>query len=402
MSDRDPVVRLAARGDGATASGRFIPFAAPGDSVADDGSIVPGPHHSTPPCRHFPECGGCQLQHVDDEAYGDYLTDRIVSALAAQNVAAPEMKAPALSPPRTRRRAALRTERRGGQVLLGFNAQASHRIVDMRECHILHPQLFALVAPLRTLLAGLLSPRGGGEVRMTLAEQGPDLLLERIKVEGLAATEQVTAFAAEHRLARLAIDDGYGPQTLWEPEPVTIRLGPVSVSLPYGAFLQATAEGEAALVAAVADAMGEARIIADLFAGLGTFALSLPGRIFAAEGARDAALALKSAANLAQRPVFVDHRDLFRRPLDREELARFEAVILDPPRAGAKDQVASLAGSPVAKIAYVSCNPATFARDAATLVAGGYGLSWVKPVGQFRWSTHVELAACFERTMASA
>ena len=322
MSDRDPVVRLAARGDGATASGRFIPFAAPGDSVADDGSIVPGPHHSTPPCRHFPECGGCQLQHVDDEAYGDYLTDRIVSALAAQN--------------------------------------------------------------------------------MALAEQGPDLLLERIKVEGLAATEQVTAFAAEHRLARLAIDDGYGPQTLWEPEPVTIRLGPVSVSLPYGAFLQATAEGEAALVAAVADAMGEARIIADLFAGLGTFALSLPGRIFAAEGARDAALALKSAANLAQRPVFVDHRDLFRRPLDREELARFEAVILDPPRAGAKDQVASLAASPVAKIAYVSCNPATFARDAATLIAGGYGLSWVKPVGQFRWSTHVELAACFERIVASA
>ena len=379
MSDRDPVVRLAARGDGATASGRFIPFAAPGDSVADDGSIVPGPHHSTPPCRHFPECGGCQLQHVDDEAYGDYLTDRIVSALAA----------PSEAPP-------------GGQVLLGFNAQASHRIVDMRECHILHPQLFALVAPLRTLLAGLLSPRGGGEVRMTLAEQGPDLLLERIKVEGLAATEQVTAFAAEHRLARLAIDDGYGPQTLWEPEPVTIRLGPVSVPLPYGAFLQATAEGEAALVAAVADAMGEARIIADLFAGLGTFALSLPGRIFAAEGARDAALALKSAANLAQRPVFVDHRDLFRRPLDREELARFEAVILDPPRAGAKDQVASLAASPVAKIAYVSCNPATFARDAATLIAGGYGLSWVKPVGQFRWSTHVELAACFERIVASA
>jgi 23S rRNA (uracil1939-C5)-methyltransferase len=397
VSDVDPVVRLAARGDGVTASGRFIPFVAPGDQVAEDGSIVPGPHHSTPPCRHFPECGGCQLQHVDDRAYGDYLTDRIVCALAAQNVAAPEMKAPALSPPRTRRRAALRTERRGGQVLLGFNAQASHRIVDIRECHILHPELFALVAPLRTLLARLLPARGGGEVRMTLAEQGVDLLLEKITVEGLASTEEVTAFAAEHRLARLAIDDGYGPQTLWEPEPVTIRLGGISVPLPYGAFLQATPEGEAALVEAVADAVGEARIIADLFAGLGTFALSLSGRVLAAEGARDAALALKSAANLAQKPVFVDHRDLFRRPLDQQELARFEAVILDPPRAGAKEQIVLLAGSPVAKIAYVSCNPATFARDAATLVEDGFRLSWIQPVGQFRWSTHVELAACFER-----
>jgi 23S rRNA (uracil1939-C5)-methyltransferase len=178
---------------------------------------------------------------------------------------------------------------------------------------------------------------------------------------------------------------------------VTVTLGGVPVPLPHGAFLQATAEGEAVLVETVRRAVGEARIVADLFAGLGTFALALDGRMLAVEGARDAALALKAAAGRAQRPVFVDHRDLYRRPLDPAELGRFEAVVLDPPRAGAKEQVAALAHSTVPSIAYVSCNPSTFARDAAALVEGGYRFDWVRPVGQFRWSTQVELVGAFRR-----
>jgi 23S rRNA (uracil1939-C5)-methyltransferase len=377
----EQVVSLAARGDGVTESGRFVAMTAPGDLVAADGTVTPGPHHQVPPCRHFPECGGCQLQHVDDAAYADYLKDRIASALAAQGVAAPDILEPHLSPPRSRRRAALKAA--GG--LVGFNAEASHRIVDMRECHILRPELFALVAPLRRLLNGRAS------AAMTLADQGVDLLLEGVAADNLAAAEAMTAFAANHRLARLALDDGYGPQTVWEPESVTVTLGGIPVALPHGAFLQATAEGEAALVAAVASAVGGAAIVADLFAGLGTFALALPGKVYAAEGARDAALALKAAG----RGLFVDHRDLFRRPLEAAELNRFEAVVLDPPRAGAKEQAPLIAASSVPRIAYVSCNPATFARDAKLLVDGGYQLAWVRPVGQFRWSTHVELAAAF-------
>ncbi|MEA3061264.1 MAG: rRNA (uracil1939-C5)-methyltransferase [Sphingomonadales bacterium] len=393
----ESVVRLAARGDGVTESGRYVPMTAPGDRVAESGEIEPGPHRQMPPCRHFPECGGCQLQHVDDEAYAAYLRDRIAAALGAQGLSSPDIHPAHLSPPNTRRRASLKVERRGKTVLVGFHAEASHRIVDMRECHILRPELFALVAPLRALLGTLLGPRSGGGVRMALADQGVDLLLEGVETEGLAAAEALTAFAREHRLARLALDDGFGPQTRWEPEPATVTLGGVPVPLPHGAFLQATAEGEAALVDAVREAVGEARTVADLFAGLGTFALSLAGRILAVEGARDAALALKAAASRAGRSVFVDHRDLFRRPLDVAELDRFEAVVLDPPRAGAKEQVALLARSAVPRIACVSCNPATFARDARTLADGGYALSWVKPVGQFRWSTHVELAALFTR-----
>jgi 23S rRNA (uracil1939-C5)-methyltransferase len=379
----ETIVRLAARGEGVTAGGRFVPLTAPGDLVSEDGAVIAGSHHQAPPCRHFPECGGCQLQHVDDSTYSDYLVERIAHALAAQGMEAPEIRAPHLSPPRSRRRASLKAA--GGSV--GFNAAASHKIVDMRECHILRPELFALVAPLRRLLNG----RAGAT--MTLADQGVDLLLEGIKADGLEAAEKMIAFAQEHGLARLALDDGYGPQTVWEPDAVTITLSGVPVAMPHGAFLQATAEGEAALVAAVREAVGGAAIVADLFAGLGTFALALDAKLYAAEGARDAALALKAAG----RGLFVDHRDLFRRPLDKAELDRFEAVVLDPPRAGAKEQIPLLAGSAVPRIAYVSCNPATFARDARLLIDGGYRLDWVQPVGQFRWSTHVELTGCFTR-----
>jgi 23S rRNA (uracil1939-C5)-methyltransferase len=395
VSEAETIVRLAARGDGVSTSGRFFPLTAPGDTVLPSGAVEPGPHRRTPPCRHFPECGGCQLQQVDDDAYGAYLSDRIASALAAQGLPPPELLPPHISPPNSRRRASLRAERRGRTVLLGFNAEASHRIVDMRECHILRPELFALVQPLRELLGRLIGPRATAIVRMTLADQGVDLLLEKVEADGLDAGEAITSFAERHRLARLSIDDGYGPQTRWEPEPVTATLGGVPVQLPHDAFLQATAEGEGTLVASVKEAVAGAGVVADLFAGLGTFALSLDGRILAVEGARDAALSLKAAANRAGGSLFVEHRDLFRRPLDQKELSRFEAVVLDPPRAGAKEQAPLLARSGVPRIAYVSCNPATFARDAKSLVDGGYRLQWVKPVGQFRWSTHVELVGCF-------
>ena len=378
-------MRIAARGEGVTESGRFVPLSAPGDGVSSDGTVTAGPYHQVPPCRHFPECGGCQLQHVDDAAYADFLKERIASALQAQGVAVPDILEPHLSPPRSRRRAALKAQ--GGAI--GFNAEASHRIVDMRECHVLRPELFALVAPLRRML------KGRAAVVMTLADRGVDLLLEGVKVEGLEATEAMIAFAQENGLARLALDDGYGPQVLWEPEPVSITLSGIPVALPVGAFLQATADGEAALVAAMREAVGGAALVADLFAGLGTFALALSAKVYAAEGARDPVLALKAAG--AGRGVFADHRDLFRRPLDVAELNRFEAVILDPPRAGAKEQAPNLAACLVPRLAYLSCNPNTFARDAKLLTEGGYRLLWVKPVGQFRWSTHVELAAAFQR-----
>jgi 23S rRNA (uracil1939-C5)-methyltransferase len=387
----EPIVRIAARGDGVTPSGRHVPWGVPGDALLDDGALAPGPHHQEPPCRHFPECGGCQLQHADDEAYRGYLVSRIESVLAQHSLTT-EIREPHLSPPNSRRRATLRALKVGQGAVVGFNAAKSHRIVDMRECHILRPELFALVEPLRHLLAGLLAPRRMAEVQLTLVDQGADVTLKGVRADGLAAIEALTSFAAEQRLARLSIDQGLGPETMAEPQPATITLSGKPVNFPVGAFLQATADGEAALIAVVAEGISGAAPVADLFAGLGTFALAASAT-YAAEASRDAAAALKRAAPA----MTVEHRDLYRRALDRNELARFAAVILDPPRAGAGEQVAALAASGVQRIAYVSCNPATFARDAKMLVDGGYALSWVKPVGQFRWSTHVELAACFNR-----
>jgi len=388
----DPVVRIAARGDGVTQSGRHVPFGVPGDSLLDDGSLVPGPHNQVAPCRHFPECGGCQLQHVDDQAYRGYLVARVETALAQHSLEA-EIREPHLSPPNSRRRATLHALRTGGGAVIGFHAVRSHRIVDMRENHILRPELLALVDPLRALLGRSLKPRAAAEVQLTLADQGVDVLLKGIAIQGLEAVEALTSFCERHRLARLSLDQGFGPEPFYEPVPTTITLSGTPVVLPQGAFLQATRDGEEALVAAVRGAVNGAKRSADLFAGLGTFALALKEQVYAAEASRDAVLALKRAAPA----VAVEHRDLYRRPLDAEELWRFEAVVLDPPRSGAEAQVGLLAGSPVPRIAYVSCNPATFARDARLLADGGYRIEWIRPVGQFRWSTHVELAACFGR-----
>ena len=392
----DTILRIAGRGDGVTADGRHAPFSAPGDTFTAEGVVIPGPHHAVPPCRHFPVCGGCQLQHLDDESYAGFITDRISGALATHGLTT-DIRTPLLSPPRTRRRAALQAEMTGGRVRIGFSESASHVLVDLEECWVLTPALFALVAPLRALLSKMMKPKRRVRLHLAEADQGPELLIEGIAAEGLAAAEAITAFAQRYGVARIAIDNGMGPENRWEPEPVTITLGDVPVPLPYAAFLQATREGEAALVDAVRLAIGNAGPVADLFAGLGTFALALPGRVYAAEGARDPIGALKSAAALAGRQIFADHRDLFRRPLTSEESSRFAAIILDPPRAGAREQVLQLAAATTPVIAYVSCNPGTFARDAEVLCQGGYKLDWIQPVGQFRWSTHVELAARFSR-----
>jgi len=387
----EEIVRIAARGDGVTASGRHVPFGVPGDVLLDDGALAPGPHHREPPCRHFPECGGCQLQHADDSAYCGYLVSRVETALAQHGLST-EICEPHLSPPKSRRRAALRAIKVGNGALVGFNAGKTHRIVDMLECYILRPEIFALVDPLRRLLGGLLPPRRTADVLLTLVDQGPDVLLKGVEASDLKAIEALNGFALRHSLARLSIDQGLGPETLYEPHPATVTLSGTPVLFPVGGFLQATENGEAALVEAVRDAVAGSERIADLFAGLGTFALAAHAS-YAAEASRDAAAALERAAP----SIAVEHRDLYRRPLDADEIARFEAVILDPPRAGAGEQVAALAGSSVARIAYVSCNPVTFARDAKTLADGGYRLDWLRPVGQFRWSTHVELAGCFVR-----
>lgn len=400
MSESGLIVRVAAKGEGATADGRYAALAAPGDVLQADGSVLHGPNHVDPPCRHFPTCGGCQLQHLSENALAEYVHDRVVGAAKGQGIEYVVAGAAHISPPRSRRRATLHAQAIGKRVVIGFREQGSHKIVDMRECHVLAPELFALVAPLRALLETWGDRKLAVDIELAMADQGVSVGLKGLTAEGLAKTEALLDFARDNNLARLTMDSGYGAEGVWEPEPVTVTLGGTPVSLPSGAFLQATADGEAALVDAAREWLAGAATVADLFSGLGTFAFALAGpgtKVLAAEAARDAHLACQAAARMNGRPVHALHRDLFRNPLRVEELDRFAAVVLDPPRAGAQEQVEQIAMSKVVRVAYVSCNPASWARDAVKLIAGGYRLAELRPVGQFRWSTHVELASLFIR-----
>lgn len=395
----EPIIRLAAKGDGVAASGRHSAGAVPGDTIDPDGAITRGPHHIDPACRHFTTCGGCQLQHADDRVLTDFVRDRVVNGAKGQGLEPEEVLPVHLSPPATRRRAGLHALRTHKGAVLGYREGGSHRVVDLAECPVLHPALAALIAPLRKFVAAYGPAKAMVGIDLTLADQGVDVALAHFPLEGLGPTEAALDFAREQGLARLSIDQGYGPETVWEPEPATVTLAGVPVSLPPGAFLQATVDAENRMTADAAAWLGEAKMVADMFAGLGTFAFALRhGRkVLAVEAERAAHLACKSASAQSGGQVLALHRDLFRSPLEPAELNRFDAVLLDPPRAGARAQVAEIAASTLTRVVYVSCNPSSWARDAATLAEAGFRLTKLRPVGQFRWSTHVELISLFER-----
>ncbi len=396
MSEPETIVRVAAKGDGVTASGRHVALAAPGDVVGADGALVPGPHHATPPCRHFGTCGGCQLQHLDEGTLADFVRDRVVNAAESQGLA-PETVAPVhLSPPRSRRRATLHAINGGGSAA----DRLSRGPVAPRGRHARMPRPGA-----RTVRAGRAAAADARRtewqvclaIELALVDQGVDCAITGMELDGLEQTEALLGFCRDQRLARLMLDQGYGPEAFWEPEPVTITLSGVAVAFPSGAFLQATRDGEHALVMAAREWLAGTSRVADLFSGLGTFAFALDGSVVAAEAARDAHLACRLAAARAGRAVEAVHRDLFRNPMRADELRGFDGVVLDPPRAGAREQVAQIAQSGVARVVYVSCNPSSWARDAAVLRDAGYRFAELRPVGQFRWSTHVELASLFVR-----
>jgi 23S rRNA (uracil1939-C5)-methyltransferase len=395
------ITRIAAKGEGVTSDGRFVPNTAPGDEVAPSGTITRGAHYQVPPCAHYGKCGGCTLQHIDDAAYSAYVAERITSALYTQGVRMEQMalRPPLLSPPHSRRRATLRAERRGRELLLGFHAKASHSLIDIRTCPVLHPKLEALLPPLKALLKSHFTGRHAATLQLTLADQGADVLITGMAVEGWQAAEALGAFAQAQGVARLQLEADGQLIPYWQPEPPTISFNGLAVALPPSSFLQATAEGEAAMRGFAQEALAGKQAIADLFAGLGTFALPLAqaAKLHAVEAAREPLLMLAQAAHRHQLPLTTQHRDLFRHPLNTKELAAFEAVVIDPPRAGAQAQMECLARSLVPCIVAASCNPATFARDAAILIAGGYALQSLQPIGQFRWSTHVELISLFTK-----
>ncbi len=398
MSDPQIVSRIAAKGDGVTASGLHVAGALPGDLVTARGIVQEGPHHVAPPCPHFGNCGGCQLQHADEKSLEAFVRNRVVNAATGQGLEVGELLPTHLSPAHARRRATLHALRTQNGAVLGYREAASHRIVDLSQCPVLQHELVSIFAPLRRLVAEH-GPKSAVDVQLAMVDQGIDIGLSNFPLEGLSAIEAATDFAREHRLARLTVDQGFGPEVQWEPEPATVTLSGVPVALPSGAFLQATADAEAVMIADAREWIDGKMQVADLFSGLGTFAFALrEGRkVLAAEADQAAHLGFKSASSRTGSAIFPIHRDLFRNPVQSNELARFDAVLLDPPRAGAKSQIAQIASSAVGCVVYVSCNPSSWARDAATLVGSGFKLARLRPIGQFRWSTHVELTSLFLR-----
>jgi 23S rRNA (uracil1939-C5)-methyltransferase len=394
------IERLGREGDGLAGELR-IPFALPGERwrIEDGGTpelLVASPERTTPPCPHFGSCGGCALQHGTDRFVADWKAGTIARAHAARGIEAP-MRATLTSPAGSRRRAVLAGRRTRKGAVVGFFGRRSDALVDVPGCLVLRPEILAA----RPILAAL-TMRGAsrsGTLRLTVTSgpAGLDVAVAggRPLDAGLRAT--LAALAGEHDLARLAWDD----EVVASLRPPVQPMGRAQVVPPPGAFLQATAEGAAALTeAAQAATLGAARIV-DLFAGCGTLSLPLAttAAVHAVEGDPAMVAAITAAARQTPglRPVTAAARDLFRRALLAAELAGFEAVVIDPPRAGAEAQTREIARSTVARVAAVSCDAATFARDARILVDGGFRLVWVQPVDQFRWSGHVELAAAFSR-----
>ncbi|MFN3145063.1 MAG: class I SAM-dependent RNA methyltransferase [Paracoccaceae bacterium] len=399
------IERLGHRGDGIAPGPVFVSLTLPGEVVEGDvsGDRIAAPRIVTPsadrvkaPCRHFRQCGGCALQHASDGFVAAWKADVVRTALAAQGLEAP-VRGIATSPPASRRRAVLSARRTKSGALIGFHARASDALVDTPDCLLLSPRIMALRPALERLLALGGSRKAELSVTVTETETGADVRVTGGKPADAAMRADLAAIGADAGLARLT----------WEDEQIATHVAPVvrfdgiAVVPPPGAFLQATAEGEAALRRSVAEAVGDAARVVDLFAGCGTFSLPLArGAEVLAVEAEDAMLhALDAGWRRATglRRVTTLRRDLFRQPLLAAELQGFGAAVIDPPRAGAAAQVQALAGASIPRIAFVSCNPVTFARDARTLVDAGFGLDWIDVVDQFRWSPHVELAAQFTR-----
>jgi 23S rRNA (uracil1939-C5)-methyltransferase len=421
-----PVIELTiedmgARGDGIARHGDarvFVPLTLPGEQVRArlgprraDGIaaelieiVAPSAARQAPPCPHFGACGGCQLQHMTAAAQAAWKTAEIAGALARRGINDVTMRPIMTMPPATRRRTHLIAERRGDEVLLGYHTRSSHAIVDVATCAVLDTSLTRLLPQLRGLARSLL-PRGGScGLHLTAADSGIDLTIDGLAIPDLAHRETLAHFAQQHDLARASWSIGGRLEPIAERRPVTIRFGDASVPLPPLAFLQATRGGEAAIVSTVLDALGTHQRVADLFSGLGTltFPVARSAQVHAVDGDREAIAALAAAA---RRPEFAgrvtwSERNLAHDPLTPVELARFDAVIFDPPRSGARAQSEAVGESVIKNAVAVSCNPSTFARDARILIERGFALDWVQPIDQFVWSSRIELVARFSRAIS--
>jgi len=404
------ITGLGGKGDGLALAGDqpiHVPYTAPGDVVTAEidkksrGRLVeiitPSPHRMEAPCPVFGSCGGCSVQHISADYIAKWKRDQIITALEHRGFEAPNVAQTITLPAGLRRRASLSLRRQGKKVEVGFLASKSHNLVPIEACPALHPDLSALIPALGRLAGPLMTRKGEMRARLTLTDTGIDLDLaggrEPDGRQRLALVEEVR----KAKLARLTLN---GDICVAVQNPV-LNMGKAKVPIFPGAFLQASAEGERTLQKLVTEAAAGCQRIVDLFCGLGTLTLPLAAHaeVLAIDSHTPSLDALKSAANHVQglKRIKVERRDLAQHPLSAIELKKYDCVVFDPPRAGAEAQVVSLGPSSISKVIGVSCNPASFARDARILCDAGYTLTRITPVDQFVWSAHIELVGEFER-----
>ncbi|MDG1377144.1 MAG: class I SAM-dependent RNA methyltransferase [Yoonia sp.] len=379
----------------------LLPRVLPGEevAVAQDGTvriITPSADRVAAPCKHFKTCGGCAMQHATDAFVANWKLEIVQKALAAQRIDT-VYRDVITSPAQSRRRAKLAGKRTKSGAMLGFHAKGTNTLIPVPECKLLTIGLMSQFPMLEALVVIAASRKAEIALTVTETKNGLDILVETEKPLTPELRAELAVFAQAHNIARL----------VWVDEPVVTMQPPIqmfgttAVVPPPGAFLQATKHGETALLSAVEEITAKANRIVDLFAGAGTFTLPLAARaeVHAVEGEAEMIAALDRAWREGKglKRVTSEARDLFRRPLEPDELRKFDAAVIDPPRAGAEAQIATLAASEIKVIAMVSCNPVTFARDAVTLQKAGFTLDWVQVVDQFRWSAHVEVVGSFTR-----
>ncbi len=401
----------------------YVPFTVPGDRISakvgekrGDGyaaslSVLEseGPDRVEPPCPHFQACGGCALQHWSEAAYRNWKRDKLSAALARREIQDVPVGDLIAVPDRSRRRAEFITRRVKDKVLMGFHEAQSRKIVDLETCLVLKPELFALLPALRAMMMPVLGDGWAVDLKVTVTETGADVLITgklKIRVQERIELSKAAKAAGLGRLS-LRFDERSDPELLYQgAEPPRVRFGNTIVTLAPGGFLQAAPEAEQAMADFALDALTDAKRIADLFSGCGAFALRLAetGKtVWAVDADRPAIAALTAAAKSAGLSrVTATARDLERQPLTRHELKKLDALLLDPPRAGAKAQIQQIAEAAKSDeapglIVMASCDPSSFARDAKTLLEAGYVLEKAVPIDQFRWSPHLEIVSVFRR-----
>ena len=419
--------RLGGRGDGIAetpAGPVYVPNALPGEDIlvrlgkaraeGMAGKVVERRSDSAdrvdPTCRHFGRCGGCATQHIGQSAYAAWKRDLLLEALARRGFEDPSIVADIVLCPPERRRLRFAAIGRKGDAVLGFNARGSNQVIDLEMCSIADPRIVAVLPALREALGDVLTPKMTCDVEIVAAENGLDILLvSRVSMNG-KRRQRLIDFAGEHGVVRVGFqgDERFPPETIIQFEAPVVHFGATSMPFPSGAFLQPSAAGEKALREAMQLLIppGAMRIV-ELFSGCGAFGIPLAAagfRVAAYEAEEPMIYAMGQVAGRAGLGGRISGRvrDLARQPVRPEEMDGVDLVLLDPPRNGATAQIEQIADSDVPAVVYVSCNPASFARDAGTLADSGYTLRQVIPVDQFVHTAHLELVALFQREAAGA